>query len=227
MGRDKDSWTERKRKQTVTTTMLTERIYETHSEMQGATLTAQCPVYSWAATNFPSASSTALHRTWHHMVSNMPSVWPVWVSQPAYVLSWLPVRINPILAKPGQTYKYGKYFLSEWSYWKHILMNTGFFEKNGLPGQFYWFSLFHIHKAVFVTSGGLVLGLFFFYIWGGEVSFHPHGYHLVFSSTDFIQILIEIFSCKSFLKRIFSFLHKEDKCNCYLSSDSWHFVIQS
>jgi len=48
VGRDKGSFTEQQRKQTVTTTIL---IYKINTEMHRATLTAWCPVRSQAADN--------------------------------------------------------------------------------------------------------------------------------------------------------------------------------
>jgi len=56
VGRDKRSLTELQTKQTVTTIPI-RRIYKTNSDMHRATLTAQCPVRSRAATAFPPACS--------------------------------------------------------------------------------------------------------------------------------------------------------------------------
>jgi len=39
--------------------------------------------------------------TWYGIPS---SVWPDWVSPPGYVPSWIPVKINPVLAEP-RTFK--------------------------------------------------------------------------------------------------------------------------
>ena len=99
MGRDKESLTEQQTKRTVTT-ILIRRIYKTNSEMHRATLTARCPVRSRAASAFPPRSSptgTQHDGTWYGIPC---SAWPVWVSLPGCVPSWLLVKINPALAEP-------------------------------------------------------------------------------------------------------------------------------
>jgi len=103
VGQDKGSLTEQQTKPKVTTTLQRRRTYKTDRETHGATLTARCPVRSRAATAFPLASSpTGAQRggTWYGIPC---SVWPGWVSPPGCVLSWLLVKVNPVLAKPRTT----------------------------------------------------------------------------------------------------------------------------
>jgi len=69
MGRDKGSLTEQQTKQTVTTIPI-RRIHKTNSEMNRATLTAQRPACSRAATHFPLASSAPQNAAWQDMVWN-------------------------------------------------------------------------------------------------------------------------------------------------------------
>jgi len=98
MGQDKGSLTEQQKKRMVTT-ILRRRIYKTNSEMYRATLTAQCPAHSQAASHFPPASSspgTQHDVTWYRIPY---SVWPGWVSQSGCVPSRLLVKINPVLAE--------------------------------------------------------------------------------------------------------------------------------
>jgi len=89
VGWDKGSLTEQQVKRTVATTILIKRIYKTDSKMHRATLTVHCPTCSWAVAIFPLASSptgTQHDSTWYQIPC---SVWPVWVSQPGCVPSWL------------------------------------------------------------------------------------------------------------------------------------------
>ena len=71
--------------------------------MHRAALTARCPTRSQAATDFPLSSSptgTQHGSSWYRIPS---SVWPVWVSSPSCVPSWLLVKINPVLAESRTT----------------------------------------------------------------------------------------------------------------------------
>ena len=100
VGRDKGSLTEQQTKWTATKTILIRRIYKTNSEMHGTTLTTWCLKRSWATTTspLPAPSPGAQHDgTWYWIPCY---VWPGWVSQPSCAPSWIPVKINPILAEP-------------------------------------------------------------------------------------------------------------------------------
>ena len=98
VGRDKGSLTEQWTKWTVITIILIRRIYKTNSEMHRVTLTAQCPTCSRATINFPPWPAPPSET--QHMVLNTLSLWPVWVSWPGCVPSWLLVKVDPVLAKP-------------------------------------------------------------------------------------------------------------------------------
>jgi len=48
----------------------------------------------------PPSSPPAQNRAWYRMAPSTPFVWPVGVSQPRCVPSWLLVNIYPVLAEP-------------------------------------------------------------------------------------------------------------------------------
>jgi len=93
---NKGSLTEQQMKRTVT--ILIETTYKTNSRMRGATLTVQCPVRSSATIAWPAPPLRTEHDVSWYQISRF--VWPVWVSLPSCVTSWLLVKINPVLVKP-------------------------------------------------------------------------------------------------------------------------------
>ena len=95
MGRDKDSLTEQQMKQTVTTAILTRRIYKTNSEVRRATLTAHVlpSLNSLPPSQFPPPAPSM---TAHDI--KYPALFGQFGS--GCVPSWLLMRFNPVLAKP-------------------------------------------------------------------------------------------------------------------------------
>ena len=98
VGRDKGSLTERQRKRTATTTMLIRPIYK-NKGIHRATVSPP------SAQRTPKPWFTSPGQLLHPAPSIMAhsseyANWPVWVSRPCCVPSWLLVKINPIPAEP-------------------------------------------------------------------------------------------------------------------------------
>jgi len=114
VGRDKGSLTEQQTKGTVTTTIQKKgNIQNKPAEQspQNRTALSDCTTAepSRAASEFPPrrppSTGTQHDGTWYGIPG---SVWPGWgwVSPPGCAPSWILVKINPVLAKPGTpTYK--------------------------------------------------------------------------------------------------------------------------
>jgi len=99
VGQDKGSLTEQQIKKTVTTTILVRRIHKTNSKMHTASPTTWCPACPERPELKPPPACQLPHRNpaWYQIPC---SVWPVWLSPPSCVPSWLLVKVNPVLAKP-------------------------------------------------------------------------------------------------------------------------------
>jgi len=100
VGWDKGSLTEQRPKGTVTTTIQIRRKHNTNHTTQRATLPDRCCVLPSRefvpALQLP-PTGTQHDGTW----CGIPcSVWPGWVSPPGCASSWIPVKINPVLAEP-------------------------------------------------------------------------------------------------------------------------------
>ena len=100
MSRDKGSFTEQQNKGRNSNNNNTDKENTQNNRMHRATLTTTAP----KPTAFPPPRSpltrTQHEGTWYGIPC---SVWPGWVSPPGWVLSWLLVKINPVLAEPRTT----------------------------------------------------------------------------------------------------------------------------
>jgi len=99
VGQDEGSLTEQQTKQRVTTTILIRGIYQTAkcTEQLSPPDDQRAPepelTSPWPAPPLRTEHSG----TWYRILQ---SVWPVWVSLPFCVPSWLLVKINPVPSKP-------------------------------------------------------------------------------------------------------------------------------
>ena len=105
VGRDKGSLTEQKTKGTVTATIQMRRKHNTNRRTERATLhDHHCEIPSHESVHdgpLPPPPGTQHDGTWYGIPC---SVWPGWVSPPVCAPSWIPVKINPVLAKPRTHY---------------------------------------------------------------------------------------------------------------------------
>jgi len=108
VGRDKGSLTEQQTKGTVTTTIQKRGIHRTNPQNRAhrtELLSDQTvAVPSRAAREFlpmPPLPTGTQHDSTRYGIPG--SVWPGWgwVSPPGCAPSWIPVKINPVLAEPG------------------------------------------------------------------------------------------------------------------------------
>jgi len=101
VGRDKGHLTEQQTTGTVTTKIQIRRKYNTNRTTQRAALPdrtgAAC---SRAASEFPSPRSTHWNPAWWHMVWNTGLCLARWGQPASCARSWIPVKINPVLAEP-------------------------------------------------------------------------------------------------------------------------------
>jgi len=100
VGQDKGSLTEQQTKGTVTTTIQIRRKHNTNCRTQKATLhdrRRKLPSCEWVPAAQLPPTRTQHDGTWYGIPC---SVWPGGVSLPDYVPSWIPVKINPVLAEP-------------------------------------------------------------------------------------------------------------------------------
>ena len=104
VGWDKGSLTEQQTKGTVTTTIQIRRKHNTNFTTQGAALpdrTTACapePQVISCCPAPPPPTGTQHDSTWYGIPC---SLWPGGVSPPGCVPSWIPVKINTVLTKPG------------------------------------------------------------------------------------------------------------------------------
>ena len=100
VGRDKGSLTEQQTEGTGTTTIQIRRTHNTnHTTHRAAPQDCHCALPSREkvpAAHLP-PTGTQHDGTWYGIPC---SVWPGGVSPPGCVPSWIPVKINPVLAKP-------------------------------------------------------------------------------------------------------------------------------
>jgi len=98
MGQDKGSLTEQQTKGTGTTTIQIRRIHNTNPRTEPLSLTAfVLPSCERVPPAQLPPTSTQHDGTWYGIPC---SVWPGGVSLPGCAPSWIPVKINPVLAKP-------------------------------------------------------------------------------------------------------------------------------
>ena len=101
LGWDKSGLTELQTKRTVTTKILIRRTYKTKQWNAPSNCDHQMPITvpscdSLAPGQCPLRLGTQDDGTWYPIPC---FVWPLWVSPPSFVPSWLLVKINPVLAK--------------------------------------------------------------------------------------------------------------------------------